>query len=141
MFLLTKYRNKQKISIQQIVQLWKKLQHYLKIIIYGQICFFFWWQVTLRQVTMNFRYTDFGPYLAWKRLLYWHWTLRTTKLTLYKRWFRYTYSMDSAAVSSMFTGVGIGRGGVSPLHFFCIFKHNNNHLISSFFSYACQDSD
>lgn len=24
---------------------------------------------------------------------------------------RYTYSMDSAAVSSMFTGVGIGRGG------------------------------
>lgn len=30
---------------------------------------------------------------------------------------------------------------VSPLHFFCIFKHNNNHLISSFFSYACQDSD
>lgn len=31
--------------------------------------------------------------------------------------------------------------GVRPLHFFCIFKHNNNHLISSFFSYACQDSD
>lgn len=87
-FYLTKYRNKQKISIQQIVQLWKKLQHYLKIIIYGQICFFFWWQVTLRQVTMNFRYTDFGPYLARKRLLYWHWTLRTTKLTFYKRWFR-----------------------------------------------------
>lgn len=40
-FYLTKYRNKQKISIQQIVQMWKKLQHYLKIIIYGQICFFF----------------------------------------------------------------------------------------------------
>lgn len=39
-FYLTKYRNKQKISIQQIVQLWKKLQHYLKIIIYGQIFFF-----------------------------------------------------------------------------------------------------
>lgn len=52
-----------------------------------------------------------------------------------------TYSMDGAAVSSICIEVAIGRGGVSPLHFFCIFKHNNNHLISSFFPFACQDSD
>lgn len=142
-FYLTKYRNKQKISIQQIVQLWKKLQHYLKIIIYGQICFFFLmtsdFATSYNELSLHRLRTLFS--METSIILTLNATYNETYVIVNADFDRYTYSMDSAAVSSMFTGVGIGRGGVSPLHFFCIFKHNNNHLISSFFSYACQDSD
>lgn len=122
-FYLTKYRNKQKISIQQIVQLWKKLQHYLKIIIYGQIWFFF-------LMTSDFATSYNELSLHRLRTLF---SMETSIILTLNATYNETYVIQT--LSEL-----VGEG-VSPLHFFCIFKHNNNHLISSLFSYACQDSD
>lgn len=142
-FYLTKYRNKQKISIQQIVQLWKKLQHYLKIIIYGQICFFF-------LMTSDFATSYNELSLHRLRTLF---SMETSIILTLNATYNETYviqtliSIDTLTVWTVLRfhqcsqeSELVGEG-VSPLHFFCIFKRNNNHLISSFFSYACQDSD